>query len=82
MMNLAIYSAQVLLVVAAATVSLAFFRPAMPRARLTYWRVVVLICLLLPGLPHSIEAGNTASATLLAGISLSLGLLNAACMTG
>ena len=38
--------------------------------------------LLLPGLPHSIEAGNTASATLLAGISLSLGLLNAACMTG
>ena len=51
MMNLAIYSAQVLLVVAAATVSLALFRLAMPRARLTYWRVVVLICLLLPGLP-------------------------------
>ena len=38
--------------------------------------------LVLPGLPHSIEAGNAASATLLAGISLSLGLLNAACMTG
>jgi putative membrane protein len=38
--------------------------------------------LVLPGLPHSIEAGNIASATLLAGISLSLGLLNAACMTG
>jgi putative membrane protein len=38
--------------------------------------------LVLPGLPQAIEAGNTANATLLAGISLSLGILNAACMTG
>jgi putative membrane protein len=38
--------------------------------------------LVLPGLPQSIEAGNVASATLLAGISLSLGVLDAACMAG
>jgi putative membrane protein len=38
--------------------------------------------LVLPGLPQAIEAGNIANATLLAGISLSLGILNAACMTG
>ena len=65
MMNLAIYSAQVLLVVAAATVSLSLFRLAMPRARLTYWRVVVLLCLLLPALPgrRVDDAGGRASAS-------------------
>jgi putative membrane protein len=42
----------------------------------------IITRLVLPGLPQTIQAGNTANATLLAGISLSLGVLDAACMTG
>lgn len=38
--------------------------------------------LVLPQLPQTIEAGNVANAILLAGVSLSLGILNAACMAG
>jgi len=37
---------------------------------------------LLPRLPQTIEAGNVANAILLAGISLALGILTAACMAG
>ncbi len=36
----------------------------------------------LPQLPQTIEAGNVANAILLAGISLALGILTAACMAG
>ncbi len=49
--NLAIYSAQVLVVVSAATMGATLFRLAPSRARLIYWRAVVLLCLLLPLLP-------------------------------
>ncbi len=38
--------------------------------------------LILPRLPQAIEDGNIAVAILLAGISLSLGILDAACMAG
>ncbi|CAN5333103.1 DUF350 domain-containing protein [soil metagenome] len=48
--------------------------------------VVQLIALLLvrlvtPGVFREIEAGRAASAILLAGVSIALGILNAACMT-
>jgi putative membrane protein len=36
----------------------------------------------LPHLPQSIEAGNVADALFLAGLSLALGILDAACMAG
>jgi putative membrane protein len=38
--------------------------------------------LVLPHLPQAIEDGNIADAVFLAGISLSLGILTAACMAG
>ena len=38
--------------------------------------------LFLPHLPRGIEDGNVAEGVLLAGISLSLGILDAACMAG
>jgi putative membrane protein len=38
--------------------------------------------LVLPHLPQAIEAGNIADAIFLAGLSLSLGILDAACMAG
>ena len=55
------------------------------------WGIVALVVqlagflvvrMVLPQLPRMIEAGNTAAAIFLAGISLSLGILNAACMAG
>ena len=58
---------------------------------LVVWGIVALVVqlggflvtrLVLPQLPETIEAGNVANAILLAGISLSLGILNAACMSG
>jgi putative membrane protein len=58
---------------------------------LVVWGIVALVVqlagffvvrLVLPRLPETIEAGNHATATLLAGISLSLGILNAACLSG
>jgi putative membrane protein len=58
---------------------------------LVVWGIVALVVqlagfivarLVLPHLPQAIEAGNVADAVLLAGISLSLGVLDAACMAG
>ncbi len=58
---------------------------------LVVWGIVALVVqlggflvtrLVLPHLPRAIEEGNHAAATFLAGLSLSLGILNAACMTG
>ena len=58
---------------------------------LMVWGIVALVVqlagfivarLVLPHLPQAIEAGNVADAVLLAGISLSLGILDAACMAG
>ncbi len=49
--NLGVYVIQVVLVVAAATLAASLLRLAVPRARLTYWRAVVVACLVLPLLP-------------------------------
>ncbi|MGE0723479.1 MAG: DUF350 domain-containing protein [Alphaproteobacteria bacterium] len=54
------------------------------------WAIVVMVVqilvylvvrLALPGLSAKIEAGDVAHATLLAGASVTIGILNAACMT-
>ena len=42
----------------------------------------VVVRLVLPHLPQAIEDGNIADAVFLAGVSLSLGILTAACMAG
>jgi putative membrane protein len=42
----------------------------------------LLVRLVLPDLPKAIEDGNIAGAIFLAGVSLSLGILDAACMAG
>ena len=58
---------------------------------LVVWGVIALLIqlggflaarLILPHLPRAIEEGNLADATFLAGLSVSLGILNAACMSG
>jgi putative membrane protein len=58
---------------------------------LVVWGIVALVVqlggfvlarLVLPDLPKAIEDGNVAGAIFLAGISLSLGILDAACMAG
>ncbi len=58
---------------------------------LVVWGIVALVVqlggfllarLVLPDLPKAIEDGNIAGAIFLAGISLSLGILDAACMAG
>ena len=55
------------------------------------WGVIALLIqlggflvarLVLPHLPRAIEEGNLADATFLAGLSVSLGILDAACMAG
>jgi putative membrane protein len=55
------------------------------------WGVVALVIqlggflisrLVLPHLPQAIESGNVADAIFLAGLSLALGVLDAACMAG
>jgi putative membrane protein len=58
---------------------------------LVVWGIVALVVqlggflvarLVLPDLPRAIEGGNIAGAIFLAGVSLSLGILDAACMAG
>ena len=58
---------------------------------LVVWGIIALIVqlcgflvvrLVLPHLPQAIEDGNIADAVFLAGVSLSLGILTAACMAG
>jgi beta-lactamase regulating signal transducer with metallopeptidase domain len=53
--NLLIYSAQVLLVVVAATIGVHVIGPSAPRPRLGFWRAVVAACLLLPLWPTRID---------------------------
>lgn len=58
---------------------------------LLVWGVIALLIqlggflvarLVLPHLPRAIEEGNLADATFLAGLSIALGILDAACMAG
>ena len=58
---------------------------------LVVWGIIALVVqlggflvarLVLPDLPKAIEDGNVADAIFLAGVSLALGILNAACMAG
>ena len=58
---------------------------------LVVWGIVALVVqlagflvvrLVLPHLPQAIEDGNIADAVFLAGVSVSLGILTAACMAG
>jgi len=58
---------------------------------LVVWGVIALLVqlggffaarLVLPHLPRAIEGGNVADAIFLAGLSLALGILDAACMAG
>jgi TonB family protein len=46
--NILIYSAQILVLIGAAAIGAAIFRLPLARARLAYWRVVVVTCLVLP----------------------------------
>jgi beta-lactamase regulating signal transducer with metallopeptidase domain len=63
--NLAIYSAQVLLVVMAATIGARVVAPSAPRPRLAFWRAVVVACLLLPLWPtRRIDVATTFSAAI------------------
>jgi putative membrane protein len=58
---------------------------------LAVWGIVALVVqlggflvarMVLPHLPQAIEDGNIADAVFLAGLSLALGILDAACMAG
>src|SRR5947209_6589290 len=49
--NLVVYFLQVALLVSAAALAASLLRLAIPRARLTFWRLVVFACLLLPLVP-------------------------------
>jgi hypothetical protein len=63
--NLAIYSAQVLLVVVAATIGARVVARSAPRPRLAFWRAVVVACLLLPLWPtRRIDVATTFSAAI------------------
>jgi D-alanyl-D-alanine endopeptidase (penicillin-binding protein 7) len=46
--NILIYSVQMLVLIGAAAIGAAIFRLPLARARLAYWRVVVVACLILP----------------------------------
>jgi TonB family protein len=47
-LNILIYSAQILVLIGAAAIGAAIFQLPLARARLAYWRVVVVACLVLP----------------------------------
>jgi len=57
------YSAQVLIVIAAAGLAALVARLSLPAARLHYWRAVVALCLLLPGVPDLRAPGKAATVT-------------------
>jgi bla regulator protein blaR1 len=57
------YSAQVLIVVGVAALAALVVRLPIPGARLHYWRVVVVVCLLLPAAPDLTPARPTATVT-------------------
>jgi bla regulator protein blaR1 len=60
---LAIYSAQVLILIGVAALAATAVRLALPSARLAYWRAVLVLCLLLPAGPDFKAAGPAASVT-------------------
>jgi TonB family protein len=60
---LAIYSAQVLILVGVAALAATAVRLALPEARLTYWRAVLGLCLLLPAVPDLAATVPAASIT-------------------
>jgi len=57
------YSAQVLILVAAAALAALAVRLSLPTARLHYWRAVVACCLLLPAVPDLRPSGHAATVT-------------------
>jgi bla regulator protein BlaR1 len=57
------YSAQVLILVAAAALAAMGVRLSLPAARLHYWRAVVVLCLLLPVVPDLRTGGPAATVT-------------------
>jgi beta-lactamase regulating signal transducer with metallopeptidase domain len=59
--NLLIYSAQVLLVVVAATIGAHIVGLSAPRPRLVFWRAVVAACVLLPLWPARVHVAMTSS---------------------
>ena len=60
---LLVYSAQVLIVVAIATLAASLVRLALPAARLQYWRAVALLCLIMPAIRLPAPGGAEASVT-------------------
>ncbi len=58
-----VYSAQVLIVVAMASLAVSLVRVALPAARLQYWRAVALLCLALPAVGRAAPEGQEASVT-------------------
>jgi TonB family protein len=60
---LLIYSAQVLILVAAAALAALVVRLSLPAARLHYWRAVVALCLLLPAMPDLAPRAPAATVT-------------------
>ena len=60
---LAVYSAQILVVVGVATLAAMAVRLTLPAARLQYWRGVLALCLLLPLVPDFSAAGPAATVT-------------------
>ena len=57
------YSAQVLILIAAAALAALAARLSLPAPRLHYWRAVVALCLLLPAMPDLRPSGRAASVT-------------------
>jgi TonB family protein len=60
---LAIYSAQLLILIGVAAIAATVVRLALPSARLTYWRAVLVLCLILPAMPDVAVTGPSASVT-------------------
>jgi TonB family protein len=57
------YSAQVLIVVAVSALAALAVRLSLPKARLHYWRAVIVLCLLLPAVPDLPARGPAATVT-------------------
>ena len=62
-MALAVYSAQILVVVGVAALAAMAVGLTLPAARLQYWRAVLVLCLLLPAVPDFSGAGPAATVT-------------------
>jgi len=58
---LAVYSAQILIVIGVASLAAAIVKLPLPAARLRYWRAVLGLCLLLPAIPDFGAASGPAA---------------------